>query len=137
MYKSIMIPVDLAHAEQLDKALATAADLARHYGAQLHMVGVTDTAPSSVAHDPVEFAAKLAAFAQDQSKKAGVTFHPKAMTSPDLTIDLDEALQAAIEELGCDLVVMASHVPGLVEYIFASRAGYLASHAMVWVFVVR
>jgi nucleotide-binding universal stress UspA family protein len=31
MYSRIMVPVDLAHIERLEKALATAADLAKHY----------------------------------------------------------------------------------------------------------
>ena len=39
--------------------------------------------------------------------------------------------------LRIDLIVMASHVPGVAEYVFASNAGYLASHADLSVLVVR
>jgi nucleotide-binding universal stress UspA family protein len=137
MYKTIIIPVDLEHRETLDKALMVGADLAKHYGAELHLVGVTHAAPGAVAHNPKEFAEKLDAFASGQTNKHGVTFKAKAMVSHDPAVDLDQTLEQAASEIGADLVVMASHVPGFFEHIFASRAGYLASHTSLSVFVVR
>jgi len=137
MYKSIMIPVDLEHTETLEKALATAADLTKHYHAELHAVGVTMSAPSLVAHDPTEYAQKLETFAADQTAKYGVDFRAKAMVSHDPAVDLHDTLNRAGSEIDADLVVMASHVPGFFDYIVASRAGYLASHTSLSVFVVR
>lgn len=137
MYGNIMVPVDLAHADKLDKALATAADLAKHYGASLHIAGVTATAPSAVASTPEEFAQHLREFAAQQSRRYGVTFDATALTTPDPAVDVDDALQRLIEEQGTDLVVMASHVPGFTDYVFASRAGFLASHTSITVMVVR
>lgn len=137
MYKNIMIPVDLSHVSQLEKALATGADLAKHYSADLFLVGVTDSAPGAVAHNPKEYARKLDAFAAEQTEKRGVRHKAKAMLSHDPAIDLDDALESAASEIGADLIVMASHVPGFMENIFASRAGYLASHSKLSVFVVR
>jgi len=137
MYKKIIVPVDLAHADKLEKALATAADLAKHYGAATCYVGVTTSEPSAVAHNPAEFAEKLDAFAAEQAAKRGIKIDTKAMASPDPARDLDDRLSEAIEELGGDLVVMASHVPNLSDYLFASNAGYLASHTAISVFVVR
>ncbi len=48
MYERILAPVDLAHPDRIEKALKSAADLASHYGADLVLVGVTETsrAPS-------------------------------------------------------------------------------------------
>ncbi|MGI9417253.1 MAG: universal stress protein [Geminicoccaceae bacterium] len=137
MYKTIMIPVDLEHSDQLKKALSIGADLARHYNADLFAVGVTSGAPSAVAHNPLEYAQKLEAFAAEQTALHGVEFKAKAMESHDPAVDLDDTLQEAGSEIGADLVVMASHVPGFIDYIFASRAGYLASHSDLSVFVVR
>ena len=137
MYKNIMLPVDLAHTEKLTKALAVGADLAKHYGAEITAVAVTTSTPSAVAHSPGEFAKVLDKFAADQGKTHGVVFSARAMASPDPTIDLDETLAKAALELECDLVVMGSHVPGFAEHVFASRAGYLASHSELSVFVVR
>lgn len=137
MYSTIMIPVDLEHADRLEKAITTAADLAKHYKARLHAVGVTGSAPGAVAHNPQEYAEKLQQFAADQSSAHGVEFVAKAMTSADPAVDLDDTLKRAASELSADLVIMASHVPGFIDYIFASRAGYLASHSDLSVFVVR
>lgn len=137
MYKTIMIPVDLEHSDRLKKALSTGADLAKHYGAELFAVGVTTSAPGAVAHNPSEYAQKLEAFAAEQTTKLGVQFKAKAMVSNDPAVDLDDTLKKAGAEIGADLVVMASHIPGFIDYIFASRAGYLASHSDLSVFVVR
>ena len=137
MYRKIIVPVDLGHADKIEKALAVSADLARHYHAELHYVGVTTSAPGAVAHNPAEFAEKLKAFAAEQGAARGVDIQADAVTSPDPVRDLDDTLRRTVDELGADLVVMASHVPGFADHIFSSNAGYLASHASVSVLVVR
>ena len=137
MYTKIVVPIDLGHTEKLERALTISADLAKHYGAELHYVGVTTTAPSSVAHNPEEFADKFKAFTADQAAKRGIeiTFHTS--TSPDPVRDLDNVIETTAKNLDADLVVMASHVPGFTEYVFSSNAGYLAAHSKISVFVVR
>ena len=137
MYEKIMVPVDLAHIERLDKAITTATDLAKHYGIPICFVGVTAETPNEVAHTPKEFAEKLGAFGAAQSQKHHLEIDTAAYPSHDPAVDLDNTLIAAAKDNGADLIVMASHVPGLPEHIFASNAGYLASHAGVSVFVVR
>jgi len=137
MYTKIMVPVDLEHSDKLGKALTTAADLAKAFDAQIYYVGVTATTPGPVAHTPSEFEEKLEEFARQRGAAAGVEAHGLAYASHDPTVDLDKTLNKAIEDTGCDLVVMASHVPGFPEHLIASNAGYLAQHAKVSVFVVR
>jgi len=137
MFTKVMIPVDLGHTQQMEKPLALAAELAEKHGAQAYIVGVTQSGPTEIARTPEGYAEKLAAFAAEHSKTLGVTFETRSEVSHDITIDLDDALQRAAEEIGADLIVMASHVPGLSEYVFSSNAGYLASHMKMSVFVVR
>ncbi|WP_439888524.1 universal stress protein [Pseudomonas sp. MBLB4123] len=138
MYRQIMIPVDLAHAERLEKALKTGADLAKVYDAPICYVGVSGNTPSAVAHNPTEFTAKMEAFAKAQAEKYGLnTVSSAAYISHDPAVDLDKTLLKAAKEQGADLVVMASHVPGLVEHLFASNAGYFASYSDASVLVVR
>lgn len=137
MYKQIMVPVDLTHAEQLEKALQTAADLAKHYGCPVTYVGVTPETPSPVAHNPTEFAQKLEAFANEQASKHGHQTAAKAYASHDPAIDIDDTLMKAIRETGADLVVMQSHVPNVTDYIWPSHGGSVASHSDASVFVVR
>ncbi|MEL7151061.1 MAG: universal stress protein [Pseudomonadota bacterium] len=137
MFKTLMIPVDLRHTAQLERALGVAAGLSTHYGADAHIVSVTQSGPTEVANTPEAFAEKLATFAADQSNVHGCSFRAHTKISHDPAIDLDTVLQDAAESIGADLIVMASHVPGFADHFFASNAGYLASHASISVLVVR
>ncbi|MDQ0326046.1 nucleotide-binding universal stress UspA family protein [Rhodopseudomonas julia] len=137
MFRTILVPADLAHADKLERALEAAASLAKQHGSRLILVGVSAALPSSLSHNPAEFAERLNEFAARQSDKHGVTFEAKAVTSHDPTRDLDQTLSEQVHETGADLVVMSSHVPGFAEHVFSSRAGYLATHSEVSVFVVR
>lgn len=137
MYNAIAVPVDLEHTEKLSKALATAADLSKVYNIPVHYVAITATTPSRVAHNPKEFAQKLAAFAQEQAGKHGIQVNSKAVTSNDPAVDVDKSIQGAVKEIGADLVVMASHIPGIKEHLISSNAGYYASHSEESVFIVR
>lgn len=137
MFTRIMIPVDLGHTEKVAKALGVAADLAKRYDAQATMVGVTPSSPTEIAPSPEAFGEKLTAFASEQSAALGVSFAARTEISHDITVDLDDTLARAAQAIDADLVVMASHVPGFGAHIFASNAGYFASHATISVFVVR
>ena len=137
MYEKILVPVDLRHVEHLDKALRVAADLSKNYSIPVCYVGVTSATPSEVAHTPAEFAGKLEAFAKSQAEAYGVDADAKAMTSHDPAVDLDETLKRAIAETGADLVVMATHIPNVTDYFWASHGVGLASHVDVSVFLVR
>lgn len=137
VYRKIMVPVDLAHADKLEKGLTTAADLAKHYRIPVCYVSVTTAAPSPIAHNPKEFADKLEAFAQEQAGKHGHDATSKAYTSHDPAVDVDETLLKAVHDVGADLVVMASHIPGLIEYVWPSNGGKIAEHSDASVFVVR
>ncbi|ESR23872.1 universal stress protein [Lutibaculum baratangense] len=137
MYKKIMVPVDLSHIDRLQKALDTGADLARHYGVPICYVGVTSAAPGPLGHNPQEYSRKLSEFAQAEADRRSIAAEARAYVSHDPAVDLDKTLLGAAHDVEADLVVMASHVPGLPDHIFASNAGYLASHADISVFVVR
>ena len=132
-----MVPVDLAHIERLEKAITTATDLGRHYGIPICFVGVTAETPTEIAHTPKEFTERLKEFGAKAAGEHGLAIDTAAYASHDPAVDLDTTLIAAAKEQGADLIVMASHVPGLPEHIFASNAGAVASHAEVSVFVVR
>lgn len=137
MFNKIMAPVDLAHAEKLGTALDCAADLAKHYGVPIVYVGVTSSAPSELAHNPKEFDLLLDAFAKQQGAKHDVETSAHTILAHDPTIEIDDALMRAIDETQADLVVMASHVPNVMNYIWPSNGGKLAEHAKCSVMVVR
>lgn len=137
MYQHICVPVDLAHADTLTKALTTAADLSRLYKAKVTLMSVSAPAPSAVAHDPKEFEERLSAFASEQGTSSGAEFHSLALYTGDPAVDFEKTLNKAIHENDVDLVVMASHVPALRDYVFRSHSSYLAKHTDISVFLVR
>ncbi|MBB4286226.1 universal stress protein [Roseospira goensis] len=137
MYTHIMVPVDLAHADTLDKAMTQAADLGKLYEIPVTIVGVTLSQPTDVAHNPAEYKEKLAQFAAAHSARTGVTMEPHTVISHDPAVDLDDMLREHCHDLGADLVVMASHIPRFRDVIFGSHADAFVRHGDVSVFVVR
>ncbi|MFV0515440.1 MAG: universal stress protein [Jhaorihella sp.] len=137
MFRKIMAPVDLAHASRLSRALQVTADLAIRYDAEVCFVAVTAPTPGPLAHNPEEFAARLEEFAQAQAARHGYAASSHSMVSHDPAVDLDDTLLKAREETGADLVVMASHVPGIASFLLPSHGGRMASRAGVSVMVVR
>ena len=137
MYRKIVVPVDLAHGGQLDKALKTAADLACHYRIPVVYVGVAGTVPDEVARTPEEHAQKLEAFAAEQARRHGIEASAHPLVSADPQGDLNKLLRKAVEGLGADLVVMASHAPSWLDWLLPSHGGSVAEHSEASVFVVR
>lgn len=137
MYTNIMVPVDLKHVDQINKALTAAADLARHYNATVHYVAVGMSQPNSVARTPEAFAEKLERFAQNQAETHGISVQAHPMSSHDPAVDLDKTLTHAGDAIGADLIVMASHVPGFMDHVIHTHGSNVAAHSDLSVFVVR
>ncbi|OSP56639.1 universal stress protein [Pseudoruegeria sp. SK021] len=137
MFSKIMCPVDLAHAAKLTRALQAAADLGTQYDCPVCYVGVTGETPGAVAHSPKEYTAKLAAFAAEQGAQHGHKVTSHACISTDPSADLDKQLLAAATTLDADLIVMASHIPGLADHLWPSHGGQIARRAKASVFVIR
>lgn len=139
MYRKILVPVDMTHMDKLSKALDTAIDIGKHYGASICYVAVTNSTPSAAAHNPKELASKLADFANEQGQTHGIKTESKVMSTADTAVELDDRLLEAIKDTGADLVVMASHAPGIGDklHIIHSNGSIIVKHSDVSVFVVR
>ena len=132
MYQSILVPTDLEHTDKLHKSLETAIHLAQRYDATLYYAAVTPSGPSSVSTSPEQFEEKLKQFAAEQGATHGIKTRSMAIVAHDPAVELDDKLLDAIKETGADLVVMASHVPGLADklHILHSHAGKIATRAV-------
>lgn len=137
MFKHIMVPVDLAHADKLDRALDVAGLLGRTMEAQVTYVGVTAGTPTKLAHNPEEYAEKLSKFVADQGRSYGIDAHAKACTSHDPTVDLNDTLLKAADELAVDCIVVASHIPNIADHLWPSHGGTVARRAKASVFIIR
>ncbi len=137
MFKHIMVPVDLAHADKLDRALNVAGLLGKTMAAQVTYVGVTAETPTGVAHNPKEYAERLSKFAAHQGRSHGIDGHAKVCISHDPAVDLNDTLLKAADELGVDCIVVASHIPNIADHLWPSHGGTVARRAKASVFVIR
>ncbi|WP_152208712.1 universal stress protein [Marinobacter changyiensis] len=139
MYSKILVPVDLAQTEKMTKALDTAIDIAKHYHSELCYVTVSNTTPSEAAHNPEELAEKLATFASEQGQFHGLKTESMVIKAADTAVELDKKLVEVIKDSGADLVVMASHAPGIGDklHFIHSNAANIVKHSDISVFVVR
>ena len=138
MYSRILVPVDLDNSNKLTKALDLAGRTAKENNATVVYVGVVDAVPTtSTRTEGDRLAERLEDFASNQSKVHGVKTTDHVALRSDLHLNVGTDIIKVAKESECDLIVMASHVPGLKDHILSSNAGYVASHAPMSVYVVR
>ncbi|MEM9782055.1 MAG: universal stress protein [Pseudomonadota bacterium] len=137
MYARIMVPVDLAHLDRLDKALATAAILAKANGSTIAYLSLVDTAPSSVAPSPEAYDRKLEAFAAAQGEKFGVETEAITIPTPDPRVEAHHRIVEATADFSTDLVVMQTRAPGVMDALWHSNGEYVANHAKCSVMLIR
>ncbi|MEL6102307.1 MAG: universal stress protein [Pseudomonadota bacterium] len=138
MYSKILVPVDLEHADKLGKALSVAARTAKENDAKVIYVDVVDAVPTtSPITEGERMADRLRLFAAGQAKAHGIEIMDQIALRSDFSLNVGADIIKAAKEADCDLIIMASHVPGIKDHFLSSNAGYVASHAPISVHVVR
>ena len=136
MYKSILVPIDLTHRDvgqaMIKRAVALSDENAKI--TLLHVIGdipayAQSYLPEGQLQENLEETKKtLAALAQTAGVKAD-TIVRYGNASP---VILDEA-----NELGADLIIIASHHPGIKDYLMGSTASRVVRHAACSVLINR
>lgn len=138
MYSRILVPVDLDNVDQLKKALSVAAQMAKENDATVVYVAIVDAVPtSSTQSEGVRTKDRLDSFTAEQAKTHGIKTADHVMLRGDLHLHVGKEIIQTAQNAECDLIVMASHMPGLKDHILSSNAGYVATHAPVCVYVIR
>jgi len=138
MYTKILVPVDLDNVEKLSKALTLAGQTAQANHAEVVYLDVVDAVPTmSASTEGDRMAVRLKDFVAAQAKQYHIKANDQVALRGDLHLNVGADIIKAAKEADCDLIVMASHLPGLKDHIFSSNAGYVASHAPMSVHVVR
>jgi nucleotide-binding universal stress UspA family protein len=136
MYKAIMVPIDLSHAEK-GKAIIEVAKQLGDEATRMVLINVVADIPPYLAvelHAGIIEEAKEDAHSvlEDMAKAAGVKADVEVRYGKPTT-----AILAAAEEKGTDLIIIASHQPGLQDYLLGSTASRVVRHAKCSVLVVR
>ena len=134
MYKTILVPIDLGHLDQGSKMLGIARQIGGE-GSRVVALYVTADIPGFVAAEmPADLLRNNLIRSRDELRaladKAGAesvtrSGHPSTK------------ILECIDEIGADLVVLASHRPGLQDYFLGSTAARVVRHAPCAVFVDR
>lgn len=136
MYKNILVPIDPAHQEKHEHALAMARRLAEDANSEITALTVIEPIPAYMAAEmPADVTAAAAARAMDalrhlvgeRSEIRTVILHGK----PGNEI-VDYATKHDI-----DCIVIASHKPGLSDYFLGSTAARVVRHSPCSVHVMR
>jgi len=140
MYKSILVPVDLAEADLAGPAIKAAVAFAEPSDGTVRLVYVRSLVPITyMEFVPADFdseqqgdaEAKLAAIA------ATVSMPSERVSAKVLIGSVHGEVLAEAEASGADLIVIASHEPGMLAYVIGSNASTIVRRAKCSVLVVR
>ena len=138
MYRNILIAVDPDEPDSWADALPVAAKLARCFTARLTLCSVVRDVEAELQAEwsPIGY--------REMLELARIRLLELAATLPDQTVDVEVGtgtvcrgvLQVA-ERVRADLIVLASHVPELKDYLLSANAARVTRRAACSVLVVR
>ncbi|TVP72360.1 MAG: universal stress protein [Rhodobacteraceae bacterium] len=137
MYARIIVAVDLEHAAQAQALLARATALLDRDG-EIRLIHVLEEIPGYIA---AELPRDLA-----ERRRAEAAVELRAMIDPAQAAQITHEVRRgaasgqitqAAEDCGADLIMIASHRPGLRDYFIGSTAARVIRHARCSVLVER
>ncbi len=141
MYKSILLPVDLGEADTSLKAMKTSVEMARLWGAALHIVSVLPNFGMPVVGGffPKDFEVE----AMDKMKTA-IAEYVSSHIDDDIEVKahvahgtIYEEIIKAAAKLNCEVIVISAHRPELKDYLLGPNASRVVRHVDCSVMVVR
>ena len=141
MFKSILVPIDLADTDLAKPAIATAATLSQTWSGAVRLLNVLPMTPVMLAeYVPADF---------DTQQRADLAKRRSSIVARESGIEASristvvrqggiyhEILEEAAA-IKADLIVMTSHRPAMRTYFLGSNAGHVVRYAKCSVLVVR
>jgi len=140
MFKSIIVPVDVADLSLARLAIGNAVKLADPNGATLTLVHVVPIMPLMMLDTvPVSFEGEVAEKAKGQlAELTGSITLPGGKVQSVVRIGgIYHEVLAIAEEQRADLIVVGSHQPSVATYLLGSNASAIVRHAACSVLVIR
>lgn len=140
MYNNILLAVDLNEDESWRKALPTAVEYAKVFGASLHVTTVLPDFGMPVVRGffPDDFQEKAQADIEEKLKAFRDEHISGVETQSSVRVGkvYVEILKLA-QELSSDLIVIGSNQPDLKDYLLGPNAARIVRHSTCSVLVVR
>src|SRR6516225_11914950 len=140
MFKSILVPIDLADTDLAKPAIATATTLSQNWDGSIRLLNVLPMTPVMLAeYVPADFDEQQRQSAEEAmavlAKESGLEAARFSTVVRQGGI-YHEVLEEA-KLLPADLIVMSSHRPAMKTYFLGSNAGHVVRYAKCSVLVVR
>jgi nucleotide-binding universal stress UspA family protein len=136
MYKSILVPIDLANVEKSKPMIEVARKLGAE-GSRIILLNVVEEVPSWIAN---ELPAGILEKSSQSSRSELKAMANAAVIKVEVEIRSGHPYKTILtvaDEMGTDLIIIASHKPGLQDYFLGSTAARVVRHAKCSVLVVR
>ena len=140
MFKSILVPIDLADTDLARPAIATAATLSQALSGAVRILNVMPMTPVMLAeYVPADFDAQQR---QTSEEALAIVARESGIDAARISYVVrqggiyHEILEEAVH-MKADLIVMTSHRPAMRTYFLGSNAGHVVRYAKCSVLVVR
>jgi len=140
VFKSILVPIDLADAEYAKPAIANAADLTGSSGGRVRLLNVLPMTPVMLAeYVPADFDKQQR---QTSGEALAIVARESGIPAERISTAIRQGgiYHEILEEaavMNADLIVMTSHRPAMRTYFLGSNAGHVVRYAKCSVLVVR
>jgi nucleotide-binding universal stress UspA family protein len=140
MFKQILAAVDVDDNDKAEETLRIAADIAKIYSAQLHLVSVIGAVQAVVSQHLPEGYEKMAMKRTEQdlaTLAASVNLTQGDVTSSARFGDIYREILAQAEKSSADLIVIGSNKPQATDFLLGTNAARVVRHSSCSVLVVR
>ena len=140
MFKNILVAVDLDHDTLVDDLLRAASDIANTHRSQVHLLNVVAAAPAVVSQFLPENYEKMASGKIEKdlaALAAKVDLAEGAAASSVRFGDIYQEILAHAEQIGADLIIVASHKPDIGDFLLGTTASRIVRHASCSALVIR
>ena len=141
MYEHILLPVDLGNESSWVKALPTAIEYCVAFGAMLHVMTVMPDfgSPMVAQFFPTDHEDKMMETANQVLHKFVADRVPDSIKVQHIVADgtIYKTIIETADQIGADLIIMASHRPELQDYLLGPNAARVVRHSTKSVLVVR
>jgi len=141
MYRNILVAIDLNDETSWHKPLPSAVELARKFGAQLHVLTVVREVEAILQAKTSPLGYELIATDLENQLAALIRRVNADDLQPKILVTHGASIYAQIlgvaEEAGADLIVVGSHRPAMKDYLLGTNASRVVRHARCSVLVAR
>ena len=136
MYKTILVPIEMAHVDESEAVINLAKQQSAE-GAKIILLNVVEEIPtwaaSAIPADIIERSKEISRqHLEALAASSGPNVEARIRSGHAYNTILDEA-----ESSGAELIIIQSHRPGLQDYLLGSTAAKVVRHATCSVLVVR